>query len=104
MEDIDFIKLGEFSYHGFEMTSIKKIDRGAQAAKIGFEWDSGLATISAKGVPMCEYLPIAVEDTGWKKVEGFVERWMRSYKNDIKVKLVIIYRKTKCMNGASSDE
>ena len=54
---------------------------------------------------MREYLSIAVEDeTGWKKVEGFVERWMRSYKHDIKVKLVIVYRKTKCTKGASSDE
>jgi hypothetical protein len=51
------------------------------------------------------YLPIAVEDeTGWKKVERFVERWMRNYKHDIKVKLVIVYKKTKRTDGASSDE
>ena len=48
MEDTDFVKLGEFSYRGFETTSIRKLDKAvAQAAKTGFEWDSGLATISA---------------------------------------------------------
>ena len=54
---------------------------------------------------MREYLSIAVEDeSGWKKVEGFIERWMRNYKHDIKAKLVIVYRKTKRTDGASSDE
>jgi len=106
MEDTDYVKLGEFSYRGFETTTIRRLDKVAQVAETGFEWESGLATISARGVPMRDYyLPIAVEDeTGWKKVERFVERWMRNYKHDIKVKLVIVYKKTKRTDGASSDE
>jgi len=105
MEDTDFVKLGKFSYRGFETTSIRKLDKAAQAAKTGFEWDSGIAVISAKGIPIREHLSIAVEDeTGWKKVEAFVERWMRSDKHDIKVKLTISYKKDKHIDEASSDE
>jgi hypothetical protein len=105
MEDTDFVKLSEFSFRGFETTSIRKLDTAAQNAKTGFQWESGTATISAKGVPMRDYLTIAVEDaSGWTKVEGFVERWMRNYKQEMKVKLVIVYRKTKLADGMSSEE
>ena len=80
-DDTDQVKLGDFNYRNFEVFSIKRVAKAAEKANLGFEWDSGLAVISAKGVTMRNYLKINLDsDAGvnsWKKIEGFIERWMR---------------------------
>ena len=64
--------------------SIKRVAKAAEKVNLGFEWDSGLAVISARGVTMRNYLKINLDsDAGvnsWKKIEGFVERWMQAKK------------------------
>jgi len=91
-EDTDFITLGEFSYRQFETLAVRKVDKAAQDATNQFEWKSGQAVISAKGVRVCDQLSITVEnESGWKKVEQGVTRWLRENKKLITVKLTVMY-------------
>jgi len=49
-----------------------------------------------ESVTKANYLSIIIEDeNGWRKVEKFVERWMREYKREIIVKLIMTWRKKK---------
>jgi hypothetical protein len=104
-EDTDFLKLGDFSYRQFDTLSIRKLEKLALASKFDFEWLSGQAVVSAKGVPMREYLKFPIEDeTCWEKVERGVKMWMEQLKKDIKVKLTVIYKKKSVITAISSDD
>jgi hypothetical protein len=105
LEDTDFVKLGEFSYRQFETLAIRKLDKAALDAKVDFEWESGQAVISAKTIAMRDHLKFAVEDdSGWKKVEKGVERWMRENKKEIKVKLTAVYKKKRGNTAVCSED
>jgi hypothetical protein len=94
IQDSDFIVLGEFSYRQFEISSIRKLTKVSEAANTTFEWLSGNALISSKSCRVCDSLSIEVEDeSGWKKVEKGVERWMLQNKKEIIVKLTVVYSK-----------
>jgi len=70
-----------------------------------FEWVSGLAVISSKGTRICDSLSIEVEDeSGWKKVEKGVERWMMQNKKEIVVKLTVVYKRVGGMAVESSED
>jgi hypothetical protein len=86
-------RLGEFNHRQFEVDSIRRVTKAVEASKAEFEWLSGAATISAKGVVKANMLIIQVEEhSQWLRVETFVERWMRDHKRDINVKLVLNYK------------
>jgi hypothetical protein len=105
IEDTDFITLGEFSFRQFETLAIRKVDKATQDAKNQFEWKSGQAVISAKGVRICDQLSIAVEDeSGWKKVEQGVTCWLRENKKLITVKLTVVYQNKGGTDSASLEE
>src|SRR5436309_16106360 len=92
--DTDVYKLGQFNYRQFTYNTIKMVTRATIKSKTEFEWETSSATITAKGVAKANSLKIAVKDEeGWKKVEMFVEKWMRQHKLDINVKLTVMYQK-----------
>ena len=93
-QDSDFVVLGEFSYRQFEVSSIRKLTKASEAANTTFEWLSGKALISSKSCRVSDNLSIEVDDeSGWRKVEKGVERWMLQNKKEIIVKLTVVYRK-----------
>ena len=93
--DSDIHKIGEISFRQFNVATIKKVEKAAHKAKCDFEYDSGLAVISAKSIIKANWLNITCDDEGgWKKVETFIECWMKAGKRDINVKLSIIQRQT----------
>src|SRR5271169_512275 len=103
-EDAERVKLGEFKYRNFEVQAIKTVDRAATKAGCGFEWQSGKAVVSAKLVGKDNWIIINVaDDTAWKKVEQFVEDFMRAGKKEIKVKLMFIYNKKRGQDMLDSD-
>jgi major membrane immunogen (membrane-anchored lipoprotein) len=52
--------------------------------------------ISARGVAKANALSIVIEDENeWRKVETFIERWMKEGKREIVVKLTGTWRKKK---------
>ena len=54
---------------------------------------------------MADSLSIEVDDeSGWKKVEKGVERWMLQNKKEINVKLTILYKKLGETDVESSDD
>ena len=61
-DDTDFLKLGEFSYRTFTFETVRKLHKAAQEAKTEFEWESGQAIISFKGLSIKDHLKITVED------------------------------------------
>ena len=104
LEDCDFCTLEEFDFRYFNQQAMRKVDKAAQDAKCEFEWVSGQAIITQQATKVCDYLPITVEDeSGWKKVEMGVTRWMREKKKPITVKLTITYKKKGETNAIDSD-
>jgi hypothetical protein len=105
VEDSDFVRLGEFSFRQFETSAIRKLTKASEEAKTTFEWMSGKAVISSKGTRVIDSLSIEVDDeSGWKKVEKGVERWILQNKKEINVKLTILYKKIGGTNAESSDD
>jgi hypothetical protein len=103
--DTDVYKLGQFNYREFSYDLIKIVTKATIKAKKEFEWVSGSATMIAKGLTKTRVLKIAVNDEdGWKKVEYFVEKWMREHKRDINVKLIVTYQKKTNDDEESSDD
>jgi len=103
--DTDFLKHEEFDYRQFEMHNIRKLDDAAKKGGYEFEFTSGTATISAKGVRVMDNIVIVVEDNhSWKKVEKGIERWMLANKKEIIVKLSVVYMKTSEPVSDSSDD
>src|SRR5271169_2681490 len=77
--DSFLVKLGSFDFRKFFADSALRVTKSAAKAKVGFQWDKGETTISAKGVAKNQWLHPEIEDEeGWVKVEGMVTRWMRS--------------------------
>ena len=89
-------KLGVWEFRKSFKEAVEKVSKEAAKAKIGFEWDKGEATISAKGIAKDRWLHPEVEDEeGWTKVESMVSRWMGSPKvSDINVNLSLVYKRT----------
>jgi hypothetical protein len=59
-----------------------------------YAWISGQAIITQQAIKVSDYLSIVVEDeSGWKKVELGVMRWMREKKKPITMKLMLSYKK-----------
>jgi len=89
-------KLGVWEFRKSLKEAVEKVSKEATKTKIGFEWDKGEATISAKGIAKDRWLHPEVEDEeGWTKVESMVSRWMGSAKvSDINVNLSLVYKRT----------
>src|SRR5436190_5707557 len=97
-------KLGEFKYRNFEVQVIKLVDRVATKAGCGFEWQSGKTVVSAKLMRKDNWIIINIaDDTAWKKVEQFIENFMRTGKKEIKVKLTFMYNKKRGQDMLDSD-
>src|SRR5439155_16360290 len=92
--DTDFLTHEEFDNHQFETYNIRKLNDAAEKGKFSFDYVSGMATIMAKSVCICDNITITVEDNhSWKKVEKGIERYMLGNKKDIIVKLAVLYSK-----------
>ena len=69
-------KLGVWEFWKSFEEAVEKVSKEATKTKIGFEWDKGEATISAKGIAKDRWLHPEVEDEeGWTKVESMVSRY-----------------------------
>ena len=105
IEDLNFVRLGEFSFQQFEMSAIRKLTKASEESKTTFKWLSGKAVISSKSVRVSDSLSIEVEDeNGRRKVEKGVEHWMLQSKKEIIVKLMILYKRIGGTNAESSDD
>jgi len=103
--DTDFLKHEEFNYREFQTQNIRKLDDASKKGAFEFEYTSGTATLSAKGIRVMDNIVIMVEDNhGWKKVEKGIERWMLANKKEITVKLALVYTKTSEMVSDSLDD
>jgi len=103
--DADFVKLGEFSFREFHQQSVRKVNKAAEQDKKEFQWDSGKAVISSEKAKVAEAISIEVEDeTGWKKVEQGVERWLKEKnKGAVSIKLSVLYRTIRTSESDSSE-
>jgi hypothetical protein len=100
-QDSDYCKIHEWSYRLFNVKCVKKIEKVCESGKYNTEWVSGNAVISARGVAKARALTIAVDDeTSWRKVERFVEDWMKQGRKDIIVKLTTHWEKRKANSDA----
>jgi hypothetical protein len=96
LADSDIVKLGEFIYQTWIIKCLRKLAKAGEDGDFETDWVNGRAVISARGVTKANYLSIIIEDkNGWRKVEKFVERWMKEYKREIVVKLIGTRRKKK---------
>jgi hypothetical protein len=96
LADSDIVKLGEFSYRTWNTKCIRKLVKAGEDGDFDADWVSGRAVISARGVAKANALSIVIEDENeWRKVETFVERWMKEGKREIVVKLTGTWRKKK---------
>src|SRR5579859_539948 len=96
LADSDIVKLDEFGYCNWITKCIRKLAKAGQDGDFETDWVSGRAVISARGVTKANHLTIVIEDVyGWRKVEKFVERWMKEFKREILVKLTGTWRKKK---------
>ena len=78
----------------FDIQAIKNVDKAASKAYCGFEWESGNAVISAKQVGKDNWERIKiVNNASWKKVENFVKDLLEQGKQDVRVRLTIVYSK-----------
>ena len=94
-EDTEKVRLGEFIYRQFDVQAIKNIDKAASKAHCGFEWESGNAVISARLVGKDNWEKIKiVDDASWRKVETFVQDLLVQGKQDVRVRLTAVYRKS----------
>ena len=96
LADSDIVKLNEFSYTNWITKCIRKLAKAGEDGDFETDWVSGCAVISARGVTKANHLTIVIEDVyGWRKVEKFVERWMKEFKREILVRLTGTWRKKK---------
>ena len=92
--DTDFMKLREFNWRQWNVQCIRKLEKAAEDGGFDTEWSSGHATIKARGVTKADSLSFEVEDdAGWKKVETFIETWMKQKKREIVVYLTAVWKK-----------
>ena len=104
-EDTEKVRLGEFIYRQFDVQAIKNIDKAASKAHCGFEWESGNAVISARLVGKDNWEKIKiVDDASWRKVENFVEDLLVQGKQDVRVRLTVVYSKKRGQENLSSDD
>ena len=83
-----------FIYHQFDIQKIKIVDKSASKAHCQFEWGSGNAVISAKQVGKDNWEKIKiVDDVSWRKVENFVKDLLEQGKQDVRVRLTVVYSK-----------
>ena len=79
---------------------VKKVTRATEKSKIDFEWKSGSAALTFKGMSKANAIPIEVQDEeGWKKVEKLVEKAMHDKKHEITVRLTVNYEKKARVDG-----
>jgi hypothetical protein len=96
LADSDIVKLGEFIYQTWIIKCIRKLAKAGEDGDFETDWDNGRAVISARGVTKANHLSVVIEDeNGWRKVEKFVEHWMKEFKREIVVKLTGTWRKKK---------
>ena len=94
--DSFLVQLGAFDFRKFFADNASRVTKSADKAKVGFQWDKGETTISAKGIAKNQWLHPEIEDEeGWANVEGMVKRWMKSPKTgDINVNMILHFKKT----------
>ena len=81
LADSDIVKLGEFIYQTSIIKCIRKLAKAGEDGDFETDWVNGRAVISARGVTKANHLSVIIEDeNGWRKVEKFVERWMKECK------------------------
>jgi len=98
--DTELLKLGEWDWRQWNTQCIRKLHKAADEGGFDTEWITGHATIKARGVIKADMLGFDVEDdNGWKKVERFIELWMKAGKRDIFVNLTSTWKKK---GGSSS--
>ena len=103
--DTDLYKLSEFNYREFNHLMVKKVTQAIEKSKIDFEWKSGSAALTFKGMSKANAIPIEVQDEeGWKKVEKLVEKAMRDKKHEITVRLTVNYEKKARVDGEDLDD
>ena len=103
--DTDLYKLSEFNYHEFNHLMVKKVTQVIEKSKIDFEWKSGSAALTFKGMSKANAIPIEVQDEeGWKKVEKLVEKAMHDKKHEITVRLTVNYEKKAHVDGEDLDD
>ena len=69
------------------------------------EWESGNAVISARIVGKDNWEKIKiVDDASWRKVENFVEDLLVQGKQDVRVRLTVVYSKKRGQENLSSDD
>ena len=103
-QDSDILRLDEFSWHMWNVQCIRKLQKAADNGGFETEWVNGRAVITARGIAKANGLGIAVEDeSGWRKVENFLEDWMKKGKQDITVKLMAQWKKKKGNDDVQED-
>ena len=104
--DANFVKLGEFAYRDFHQQTVRRVTKAVEKAKKEFEWVSGQARITSEKAKIAEATIIEVEDeSGWRKVEQGIERWLREKnKGAVTVKLTCTYKTLKTSTIESSEE
>ena len=103
--DVELCKLGTFDYREFNVKSIKTMAKAVAMVKYDFEYKSGTAVLNARGITKAQELVFKVDDEeGWKKVETFVERFMRNGKKDIQVRLQMKYAKVSPDSPSESED
>src|SRR5438876_7835768 len=94
--DTEMPRLSEFNYRTFHANIIKRVETAARKAGEKFEYESGNAQMTTKGVNKAECLNFDMSDeVKWRRLEGFVEDWMKKLKRDIHVKLTVSFKKMK---------
>jgi len=74
VEDLDFVRLSEFSFWQFETSAIRKLTKASKEAYTTFKWMSGKAIMLSKGTRIVNRLSIKIDnESGWKKVKKAVE-------------------------------
>ena len=101
----DFLKLGEFDFRSFHMQAVRKVEKATDDHHTNSAWVSSTAIISYNRSRASDNLTVAIDDeSGWKKVEQGVKRWMLERRKSITVKLTIQYKKGISTNCEDLDE
>src|SRR6266496_962183 len=78
--DTDLYKLSEFNYREFNHLMVKKVTQVIEKSKIDFEWKSGSAALTYKGMSKANAIPIEVQDEeGWKKSKNWWRKLCVTY-------------------------
>ena len=95
----EFLKLGEWNWQQWKAQCIWKLQKAGDEGGFDTEWVTSHATIKAHSIIKADMLGFDVEDDqGWRKVERFIELWMKAGKCDILVNL----SSTWCKKGGSN--